>query len=307
MKSKKITLALFLAGLCVPVFSQKTISKSNALFGPMFKTIYTIQEVKIAPRITLQTSVKTRPASNFKFFGLGAVNVEGKDYQPFGETKLSAVGNVTEMRVFGKEKGAYHGFYFGPYLTYMHYKLQSAAVRAEFKDAAGTSYFGDISQVVKLNMSGVGFQIGTQGMYLKNHLAIDWTILGVGLGLLGFEGGIEAENTSENFDFRNYPDDIDDVKMGIEKVFKFKRTVDPTSMTIGAKIPWPLMRMGVLFGFGYGGMKVPGMGKGDKKDSGAPGGMPGSGSQKLPMPDDKVPGTDARPGNLPKEEPVKPK
>jgi hypothetical protein len=250
MKLKNLTL-LALTACSTLGFAQRTITKSNALFGPFFKTIYTIQEVKITPRMTVETSVKTRPPSNFKFFGLGKVNFDGQDYEPFGKTKLSAVGNVTEWRIYGKEKGAYHGFYFGPYFSYMHYKLQSAPVRADFKDANGVTYSGDVSQVIKLNMTGGGFQIGTQGMYLKDHLCIDWTIIGVGMGCLGFQGGVEAENTSDNFDFRNYPNDVANMKMGIEKVFKFKRTVDATSVTIGARIPWVMMRMGLSIGFGY--------------------------------------------------------
>jgi hypothetical protein len=88
-------------------------------------------------------------------------------------------------------------------------------------------------------------------MYLKNKLCIDWTIIGIGMGVLGFQGGFEANNTSDNFDFRNYPDDVANTKLGIEKVFHFKRTIDPTSVTIGAKIPWPMMRMGLCIGFGY--------------------------------------------------------
>lgn len=252
MKIKNSFLVLLLL-VCGTAPAQMMVSKSNAVFGPFFKTIGTSQEVKISRRMTSQTTVKTRPASNFKFFGLGTVNFDGQDYSPFGNTRLSAIGNVTELRIYGKEKGAFHGFYFGPYFSYMHYKLQSATTHAEFHDNSGASYFGDVSQVIKLNVSGGGFQIGTQGMYLKNKLAIDWTILGVGFGVLGFEGGIEAENTSENFDFRNYPDDVANMKMGIEKVFHFKRTIDPTSVMIGAKIPWPMMRMGVSIGFGYGG------------------------------------------------------
>jgi hypothetical protein len=253
MKLKFFSLLFFIAGCSIAGFSQRTISKSNVMFAPLFKFINTVQEVKISPRLTIETTVRTRPPSKFKFFGLGAIKIDGQDYQPFGETKLSAIGNITEFRVYGKEKLAFHGFYYGPYFSYMHYKLQSASVHGEFHDATGEVYTGDISHVVKLNETGGGFEIGTQGMYLKNKLCIDWTIIGVGIGVLGFQGGIEADNTSQNFDFRNYPEDVDKVQMGIEKVFPhtFKRTIDATSITIGGKIPVPTMRMSVCFGFGY--------------------------------------------------------
>ncbi len=251
MKLKYYTLLLALAGCSITGLSQRTITKTNLVFGPFLKTIHTIQEVKIAPRLTIQTTVKTRPATSFDLFNLGTINMEGTAYEHFGKTKLSAVGNVTEFRVYGKEKGAFHGFYFGPYFSYTHYRLQSASFRGEFHDASDAAYYGDISHSVRLNSTGGGFQIGTQGMYLKNKLCIDWTIIGVGIGMLGFKGTIDAENTSANFDFRNYTADANKVEMGIEKLFNFKRTIDPASIAIGAKIPFPMMRMGVSMGFGY--------------------------------------------------------
>src|ERR1044071_3580035 len=125
MKLKIFSLLVASAALSTTGFAQLTITKSNILFGPMVKTIHTIQEVRVAPRLTMQTTVKTRPASNFGFFNLGSINMEGKEYEHFGSTKLSAAGNVTEFRVYSKKKGAFHGFYFGPYFSYMHYRLQS--------------------------------------------------------------------------------------------------------------------------------------------------------------------------------------
>jgi hypothetical protein len=69
--------------------------------------------------------------------------------------------------------------------------------------------------------------------------------------VMGFQGGIEAENTSSNFNFNNYEEDVNNIEFGLEKVFKFKRTIEPTSITIGAKIPWVMMRTGLSIGFGY--------------------------------------------------------
>ncbi|HTL81810.1 MAG TPA: hypothetical protein VL651_08915 [Bacteroidia bacterium] len=237
---------------CSFSYAQMTISKTNALFAPMFKMINTTQEVKLGKRLTTSTTVRTRPASNLNFFGLGTINVEGQNYTPFGRSKLSAIGNITELRIYGAKKGAFHGFYFGPYFTYTHYKLTSASIREAFHDANGVEYDGDIQQVIKLNIAGGGIECGTQGVYAKGHFCVDWTILGMGFGTLGFQGGIEASNTSENFDLRNYPDDVANTKMGIEKYFTFKRTIDATSVTIGAKIPFIVFRTGLSFGFGYG-------------------------------------------------------
>jgi hypothetical protein len=249
--SKIIALFLF-SVLNLPSFSQMMVSKGNVLLGPLFKVISTSQEVKVSPRVTTQTTVRIRPAAEFGFFGLGKIKVDGETYNPFGKTELSAAGNITEMRIYSKKKGAFHGFYFGPYFTYMHWKLKSASIRETFHDENNVEHYGDISQVIKLNVTGGGFEIGTQGMYFKDHFAVDWTILGVGFGALGFQGGIEATNTSDGFDLRNYPTDVANTQMGIEKFFHFTRTIDPMSVTIGAKIPFPMFRMGLSIGFGYG-------------------------------------------------------
>lgn len=251
MKMKFFILLIAISAVSTHMFSQRMITKSNVLFGPFLKTIHTIQEVKIGPRISIQTTVKTRPATEFKFFKLGNINMEGTDYEHFGKTKLSAIGNITEFRVYSKKKGAFHGFYFGPYFSYTHYRLQSSSFRGEFHDADGIVYYADVSHSVRLNATGGGFQIGTQGMYFNNKMCIDWTIMGVGFGLLGFKGTIDAENTSGNFDFRNYDEDVQKVEMGIEKLFNFKRAINPTSISIGAKIPCIMMRMGLSMGFGY--------------------------------------------------------
>jgi hypothetical protein len=270
MKLKTIVLIVFLSICHFTVFSQMMVSKSNVVFGPFFKMINTSQEVKVSPRITTQTTVKTRPATELHFFGLGQINVDGQNYSPFGKTTLSMVGNVTEMRIYSKKKGAFHGFYFGPYFSYTHFKLKSASIHQIFHDENGVEHAADVSQIIKLNMTGGGFQIGTQGMYFNNHFCIDWTIMGIGFGKLGFEGGIEADNTSDDFDLRNYPNDVANTQMGIEKYFTFKRTIDPKSITIHAGIPFPMFRMGVCIGFGYGGSWHFGKKKKDSTDETKP-------------------------------------
>lgn len=253
-------------------FAQKTISKTNALWGAAFKTVVTTQEVKIAKNITTSTSVKVRPASEINMFGLGAVDVDnGPDYTPFGKTKFSGVGNVTELRFYGKKKGAFHGFYFGTYFSYMHYTLSSAYIREDFHDQAGNLYQADVSQVFKINIGQGGVEIGTMGLYANNHLCIDWTIIGVGFGTIGLQGGLEATNVSaSDFDWRNYQTDLYNTNTGVDHLFKKlkdRRDITPTDATIGVKVPMVFLRSGLSLGFGYGANWKIG-GKKDKTGSG---------------------------------------
>jgi len=68
---------------------------------------------------------------------------------------------------------------------------------------------------------------------------------------LGFKGGIDATNTSNNFDFRNYSADIDAATVGIDKYLPLKKTIDPQSVSLGAKMPIPMFRMGLSIGIAY--------------------------------------------------------
>lgn len=270
---------LLLAGTGSTALAQRQVSKSNVLFGPFFKSIRTSQEIKIAPRLTTQTTAKVRPASTFRGFGIGKVEVEGQAYNPFSNTKLSTVGNSTEFRIYSRKKGAMRGFYFGPYFSYTFAKLTSGSVPGSFKDSNGVTYTADLQQVIKVNLTGGGFQIGTQAL-IKNRVAIDWTILGFGFGKFSLKGGVEATNTSENFDFRNYTEDVENVSFGIEKLFSLEKTVEKESITLGAKFPCPLLRMGLSVGFAYGGMKKPSLPKkDDDKNTTTPNGMPGTNGQ----------------------------
>jgi hypothetical protein len=233
-------------------FKVKNISKSNVLLGPFFKQVYAIQERALSDRISVVTSVRTRIPTQFKGGKFGKINTAGNgDYNPFASSKLSGIGNITEFRLYGKKRGAMHGVYGELFFSYMHYKLQSASFPATFHDEAGVAYKADVTQTFKLNNTGGGLGFGVQGLFIKDRLCIDWTICRVGLSLLGLKGGIEATNTSDNFDFRNYTDDVNKASFGLEKILPIKKDVQKESVEMGVKVPWVIFQMGLNIGFGY--------------------------------------------------------
>lgn len=251
MNKKTIALLSLMLACMIPGFSQRTITKTNIFMGPFFKTIYTIQEIKVGPRFTINTSVKTRPPSRYRFGNLG-FTVDGSTYDPFaGGMKMSGIGNVTEFRIYGKEKGAFNGFYHGPYVSYMHYKIYSEPYRAEFEDANGNIEYADLSQEIKINVTNVGYMFGVQKMMLNNHLCIDWTILGIGFGMLGVKGSIVATNYDTEFDLRNYANTASDGEFGFERFLNFSKTTGRDYVDLGLKIPMVYWRMGLAIGFGY--------------------------------------------------------
>ncbi|MBI3510863.1 MAG: hypothetical protein HY064_09365 [Bacteroidetes bacterium] len=249
MKHKFLFLLLFMMS-GVSLFSQRNISKVNVLFGPFFKMYHVSQEMKLGDRISVETTVKARPPHSFHSGGLGVINTDSVPYDPFSSMRMFALGNVTEFRIYGKDKGALHGFYFGPYFSYTYFKLKSDPVPGKFHDSNGVEYDADVTQTVSIGITGVGLEIGVQG-FIKNKVAFDWTILGVGLGVFKLKTNIDATNTSNNFDFRNYTDDINKATFGIEKIIPFNKTIDTTSVSMVARAPWPLIETGLSIGFAY--------------------------------------------------------
>lgn len=233
-------------------FKVKNISKTNVFPGPFSKNVYAIQERVLTDRITVVTSVRTRIPTSFRGGSFGKINTaDNGSYNPFATAKLSGIGNITEFRLYGKKKGALHGVYGELFFSYMHYKLASASFPATFHDENGVEYKADVTQTIKVNNTGGGLGLGVQGLFFKDRLCIDWTIFRFGVSALGIKGGIDATNTSDNFDFRNYTDDVNKTTFGVEKILPVTKTVDKESIAIGVKVPWVILQTGLTIGFGY--------------------------------------------------------
>ena len=235
------------AGL--PGFSQKkNVNKVNILFGPFYKMAHVSYEKPIGKRFSINTTVKVRPPSKIK--ASNGVKYDSQTYNPFGNAKLSAAGNITEFRIYSKKKGPLKGFYFGPYLSAMFYKFQTAAFPATFKDDNNVEYKADVTQTFKINLIGGGLQMGAQWM-IKDVFVIDWNILGIGFASAKLSGGIEATNTSGNFDFRNYDNDIDKVTLGLDKFLPIKKEVDKTNIGLSVRGFSPIFKTGLFIGLAY--------------------------------------------------------
>ncbi|MGZ3918740.1 MAG: DUF3575 domain-containing protein [Bacteroidia bacterium] len=247
---KKKSLLFLLIFSVFTLLSQKNASKLNLLPGTFFKVFSICQERAITDRMSIQASFRYLPSHSVSGFGLNKVHYNGNEYNPFTDAKLSGFGNFTELRIYGDEKKALHGFYWGPYINIMTYKLSTTKFYAEFHDNDNNVYSADIQQYFKLTAIGLGLQIGVQKIF-DNKMVLDWTILGLGFNSLGFKGGIEATNTSANFDFRNYTNDVDKVTLGLEKYLPLGKVIDEKKVEIGVRVPSVQLKMGVAIGFGY--------------------------------------------------------
>ncbi|MCW3075847.1 MAG: hypothetical protein JWO32_456 [Bacteroidetes bacterium] len=250
MKLKTISLlAAYILSSAV-LIAQKNVTKINLLPGPAFFMFGVSQERAIGERTSIQTTFKYMPSVKFPASDYLGASYNGQTANPFANSKSTAFGNVTELRIYGKEKKALRGFYWGPYVTVNVFDIKSSPFPGQFKDDNGVTYSGDIQQNLKLTMFGGGLEIGIQKL-IKDKIALDWTILGVGLGWVNMQGSIVATNTSSNFDFRNYTKDINSATQGFEQFIPIDKTIEPEKVSMSIKSLAPVLRTGLAIGFGY--------------------------------------------------------
>ena len=252
MKIKITALALLLAAGTYTASAQKHITKTNLLFGPFFKTAHVVQEMAIGSRFSVVTTMKLRPATQISTGLQNLLNVNDLEYNnPFASSKLSGVGNISEFRIYFKDEPM-RGFYIGGFTSIMQHKLESDTYPGTFHDNNDVEYKADLKQTVKFRTIGGGFEMGLQGL-INDKVCIDWTIVGIGFAMAKLEGGIEATNTSANFDFRNYTEDVDNATFGLEKFLPIGKTVEKESVSFFVRAPWPVFRTTLNIGFAYGG------------------------------------------------------
>ncbi|HLP11343.1 MAG TPA: DUF3575 domain-containing protein [Flavobacteriales bacterium] len=259
---RKIALALLLAGTVSLGHAQKNITKTNILFGPLYRTAHVGQERLLFGKISVNTIVKIMAPLTVPKILTNKFEVDGLEENPFLSSKLTAIGNITQFRYYRKEN--MRGLYIGVFGQYMQYKVESGTFKGTFHDEFNVEYKADLKQVFKYGLGGGGMLVGVQGI-IKNHFVIDWTILSLGFGMGKLSGGIEASNTSANFDFRNYTEDINKYTYGLEdsKFLPVKKDVGQYNMELSAKAPFPIIHTTLNIGFAYGGggpkaPKVPG-------------------------------------------------
>lgn len=242
-------LAIFLfSGLLS--FAQKNVTKVNLLPGPAFLMFGVSQERAISERMSLQASVKYMPQVKFQGSDYLGASYNGQTANPFANSTNTGMGAVLELRIYGSEKKALRGFYWGPYLTFNTFSIKSSPFPGQFKDDNGVTYSGDIQQTINVNVMGGGVEIGIQKLF-GDKIALDWTILGIGLGAVNMNGSIVATNTSSNFDFRNYTNDINKATQGFEQFIPIQRTIEPEKVTMSINSLAPVLRMGLAIGIGY--------------------------------------------------------
>lgn len=225
---------------------------TNSLSPTVYTWLFGIaQERKISDRLSIQTAFKFSSKKDLDVNGFTGAEYGDSAYNPFDNASLFTWTNVTELRIYGRDK-ALKGFYFGPYLNYASNKLESDPDFVSLVDEFDEVFYGDVQQIIGLTNIGLGFQIGTQKVF-DGGLVLDWTILGIGFNSYKASLKYDVTNTSGNFDFRNYEKEIEETVLDIESLADVSYDIQKESVEASIKKGFVHFRMSLSIGFGYGG------------------------------------------------------
>jgi Protein of unknown function (DUF3575) len=222
-----------------PVPEKKNIVKIN-LLPLVFKNISLQYERKIGKRITLAANVHCIPFGKLPFQNTFK-NISKDSSVQYSQFKLGSFGFVPEFRYYLGKKGALHGFYIGPFLSYTHYKM-NLPINYSDNTTTKTGVFGG-----NLNAITAGVQLGAQFKLGKNMI-LDWWILGPNYGsatgTLNFSAALtDEEQTDLNTQLEKLKNDAP-----LHTIKSY--TVSSTGASVKAKGPWGGIR-GLGFSLGF--------------------------------------------------------
>lgn len=214
-----------------PAPSKKNVVKIN-LPALLFKNISVEYERQIGKKTSVSVNVHTIPFSSLPFQSTfnDIGNTSDINYDQF---KLGSFGVVPELRFYLSKKGALHGFYIGPFVSYSSYKM-NLPVSYTSGTASKTGIFDG-----KLNTFTGGIQFGSQFSLGKN-IVLDWWIFGPNYGSASGTLTLSATLTAqEQTDLRNQLEDIkNNAPLNTIKSY----SVNSTGASVIAKGPWAGLR-----------------------------------------------------------------
>lgn len=223
-----------------PEPGKKNIVKLN-LSALILRNIAVQYERKIGNKTSVALQVRTIPFAKLPLQSAldGAADAADVDFDKF---KFGSFGIVPEFRYYLSKKGALHGFYVGPFVSYSNYKMELPITYA------GTG--GDKTGIFngKLNAVTGGLQLGAQFSLGKN-VVLDWWILGPNYGsangTLTFLAGTPLTQSEQN-DLRTELEDLkNDAPLNTIKSV----SVNSAGASVVAKGPWGGLRgLGINIG-----------------------------------------------------------
>lgn len=222
-----------------PLADGKNIIKLN-LPALALKNISVQYERAVARKITIAGTFRYMPDGDIPL--KSTFNKIADDPEVERQLNNTQVGNMAfmpEVRFYLGKKGAFRGFYLGPFASIAKY---NADISFEYDDAGTTKTIplsGDV------NTFTGGLMIGAQWK-LSKSIYLDWWILGPNYGTS--KGEVTGKKTLTPTEQQSLRDELADLDIPLTK---FTYNVDGNGATINFKGPWAGVRSGVCIGFRF--------------------------------------------------------
>ena len=221
-----------------PVVTQKNNVLKINLPALAFKNISVQYERKVSKRISIAANVHAIPYGSLPFQS-AFKNVGNNSDVQYDQFKLGSFGLIPELRFYVGRKGALHGFYIGPFVSYSNYKVD---LPINYSNNSKTGIFSGA-----LNTITGGLQIGSQ-FSLGKHIVLDWWILGPNYGsetgTFSFTGALSPSDQSD------LSNQLASVKSDAPFNAIQSYSVSSTGASLTTKSPWGGLRGGG-FNFGF--------------------------------------------------------
>lgn len=221
------------------IAAPKNVIKVN-LPALALKNITLQYERAIAKKITVAGTIRYMPTGSIP---LKSTFIKLAD-DPDTERQINNlnVGNkafMPEVRFYLGKKGAFRGFYLGPFASIASYE---ADLLFEYDDNGTTE---TIPMSGKISTFTGGLMIGAQ-FKLSKKVYLDWWILGPNYG--NSNGKISGQKTLDASDQQSLSDELDALDIPLTE---FTYTVNGNGATINFKGPWAGLRAGLCLGIRF--------------------------------------------------------
>ncbi len=244
----KIPLILFITLFLPPVlFAQQPDSGVNEnknevkinVFAIALKSVSLQYERKISRKTTVGVTFRVMPNSTLPFKSLFKDLIsDSSTANQLDNFKTGNVAITPSIRFYLGHKGAYHGFYLAPFISYAHY-----TVSLPYK-----YYDGDYKTIPlsgSMNAATGGFLLGSQ-WNLSGKVYLDWWILGPHFGFSG--GSISGRKSLSPSEQDALQFELDNLDIPLTKT---TNTVDANGATVDFSGPWAGIRSGLCVGIRF--------------------------------------------------------
>ena len=246
---KKLILLLFVLNFSFSVYAQddndeaniakKNIIKLN-LPALAFKNISVQYERAVAKKVSVAATMRYMPDGSIPF--KSSIIKLADDPETERQLNNLKVGNfavMPELRYYVGRKGAFHGFYVGPFASIARYNTSLFFV---YDDALLTK---TIPLKGNVNTFTGGLMLGAQWKLGKN-IFLDWWILGANYG--SSKGDIAGKKTLTPTEQQSLRNELANLDIPLTK---FTYVVDGNGATVNFKGPWAGVRSGICIGFNF--------------------------------------------------------